>query len=93
MGMKSTRMSRKVHSTQRMQVKQESMVGEAIRGSEHRDGSVLRDREGGPYLKNSWPQFEFPTTPRPRSNERPTDGGTEGIKKSKHTSRQSSKSK
>ena len=78
MGMKSTRMSRTVHSTKRMQVKQVSHVGDMIRGTEHRDGSVLRDREGGPYLKNSWPQFEHPTTPRPKSNERPTDGGSEG---------------
>ena len=80
MGMKSVRMSRKWHPTHRLQVKQTSVVGEAIRGTEHRDGSVLRDREGGPYMPNSWPRFEYPETPRPKSNERPTNGGREGKK-------------
>ena len=92
MGIHQVRMSRKVHSTKRMQVKQMSHVGDAIRGTEHRDGSVLRDREGGPYMKNSWPQFEFPTTPRPKSNERPTDGGPEGKVRGRQADK-SSKSK
>ena len=91
MGMKSVRMSRKVHGTGRMHVKQVSIVGDSIRGTEHRDGSVLRDREGGPYLKNSFPETEYPTTPRPLSAERPTNGGIEGKKKAWRASHQSSK--
>ena len=85
--MKNLRQSRKNHSTGREAVKQVSHCPD-IRGTETRDGSVLRDREFQ-FMEHSDPKYVFPTTPRPKSNERPTNGGVEGKKRGRQSDKSS----